>query len=263
MANNISPLASVDSSARLGSNVTVHPFAYIEKDVEIGDNCTIMAHASILAGSRLGNDNVIYQNAVVGATPQSFRYEKGRTSYVRIGDGNQIRENVVIAGGLDENSATVIGNGNHLMEGVHICHDAAIGNECVLGIGAQVAGDCHLADRTILSSGVIIQHLARIGVSSLVQSGCRVQKDVPPYVILGGNPASYHGVNATILQKQGVSERILRHISNAYRIIYSGNESLEDAVLKIEQQIPASDEITRIVQFIRSSERGIVRREKN
>jgi len=262
MANNISSLACIDPSAKLGDNVTVFPFTYIEKDVEIGNNCTILSHVSILAGSKIGDSNVIYQNAVVGATPQSFRYCKGHKTYVRIGNGNRIRENVVIAGGLDEDSATIIGNDNHLMEGVHICHDTTIENDCVLGIGAQVAGDCHLGNRSILSSGVIIQHLVRIGVNSLVQSGCRVQKDVPPYVILGGNPASYHGVNATILQKLGVTERIIRHISNAYRIIYSGNESLEDAVLKIQQQIPSSEEIEHIMEFVRSSERGIVRRDK-
>lgn len=262
MANNISPLASIDPSVKLGDNVTVYPFAYIEKDVEIGDNCTIMPHVSIHAGCKIGNDNLICENAVIGATPQSFRYCKGNCTLVRIGSGNQIRENVVIAGGLDEHAATIIGNNNFLMEGVHICHDTIIGNDCVLGIGAQVAGECQLSNHCILSSGVIVQHLVRIGQNSLVQSSCCVQKDVPPYVILGGSPASYHGVNATILQKQGITERITRHISNAYRIIYSGNESLDDAVLKIEQQIPMSEEIRHIAAFIRSTERGIVRSEK-
>ena len=123
-----------------------------------------------------------------------------------------------------------------------------------------MAGDCELQDNVILSSGVILQHQTRVGRFSLVQSGCVVQKDVPPYIILGGNPVSYHGVSAVILEKQGVSERILRHISNAYRIVYTGNESLEDALQKIVEQIPGSPEIDNIVAFIRDSRRGIVRR---
>ncbi|MBR1652476.1 MAG: acyl-ACP--UDP-N-acetylglucosamine O-acyltransferase [Alloprevotella sp.] len=127
-------------------------------------------------------------------------------------------------------------------------------------IGAQVAGECQLEHHVILSSGVILQHLARVGRYSLIQSGCVVQKDVPPYIILGGNPVSYHGVSAVILEKEGLSERTLRHIANAYRIVYTGNESLEDAVQKIVNQIPGSAEIDNIVSFIRDSKRGIVRR---
>ncbi|MBR1593510.1 MAG: acyl-ACP--UDP-N-acetylglucosamine O-acyltransferase [Alloprevotella sp.] len=260
MATEISPLAYVHPEARLGENVKVYPFAYIERDVVIGDNCVIMSHASVLEGSVMGADNYIYQNAVIGAVPQSFRYTVGHRTHVRIGQGNRIRENVVIAGGLEDETVTVIGDRNFLMDGVHICHDVQIGDDNVLGIGAQVAGECQLEHHVILSSGVILQHLARVGRYSLIQSGCVVQKDVPPYIILGGNPVSYHGVSAVILEKEGLSERTLRHIANAYRIVYTGNESLEDAVQKIVDQIPGSAEIDNIVSFIRDSKRGIVRR---
>ena len=256
----ISPLAYVHPEAKIGENVKIYPFAYIERDTVIGDNCVIMSHASILEGSVLGSDNIVYQNAVIGAVPQSFRYTVGHRTHVRIGNGNRIRENVVIAGGLEDETATIIGDRNFLMDGVHICHDVQIGDDNVLGIGSQVAGDCMLEGNVILSSGVILQHLVRVGRFSLVQSGCVVQKDVPPYIILGGNPASYHGISAVVLQKQGLSERILRHITNAYRIIYTGNESLEDAIQKIKDQIPTSPEIENIVSFIADSKRGIVRR---
>lgn len=256
----ISPLAYVHPEAKIGNNVKIYPFAYIERDTVIGDNCVIMSHASILEGSVLGSDNFVYQNAVIGSVPQSFRYTVGHRTHVRIGNGNRIRENVVIAGGLEDETATVIGDRNFLMDGVHICHDVQIGDDNVLGIGSQVAGECMLEGNVILSSGVILQHLARVGRFSLVQSGCVVQKDVPPYIILGGNPASYHGISAVVLQKQGLSERILRHITNAYRIIYTGNEALEDALQKIKDQIPMSPEIENIINFIAGSKRGIVRR---
>ncbi|MBR1712956.1 MAG: acyl-ACP--UDP-N-acetylglucosamine O-acyltransferase [Alloprevotella sp.] len=256
----ISPLAYIHPSAVLGKDVEVHPFAYIDRDTVIGDGCIIHAYASILPGATLGRNNHVYQHAVIGATPQSFRWQGGQATHVRIGDDNSIRENVVIAGGLEEDAATTIGHRNYLMDGVHICHDVHIGDDAVLGIGSQVAGDCEIQSHAILSSGVILQHCARVGQFSLIQSGCVVQKDVPPYIILGGTPASYHGVSATILQKFGMQERILRHISNAYRIVYSGNEALEDALQKITEQIPGSEEIDNIVDFIRNSKRGIVRR---
>ena len=148
------------------------------------------------------------------------------------------------------------------MDKVHICHDAHIHNRCVLGIGVSVAGNCEIFDCSIQSSGAMIQQHVRVGKFSLVQSGCRVQHDVPPYAILGGNPAAYHGVNAVILQHEGLTERILRHIANAYRLVYTGNFSLEDAVIKIGEQIPASIEIDEIVSFIKAAKHGIVRNRK-
>lgn len=257
----ISPLDYIHPSAQLGEGVKVHPFAYIDKDVRIGAGTVVMAHSSILEGAQIGEGNYIYQGAVIGATPQSFRYQTGHRTNVVIGNGNRIRENVVIAGGLDDDSATVIGNDCFLMDGVHICHDVHVHDACVLGIGAQVAGDCRVNFHSILSSGVIVQHKARIGRYSLVQSGVCVQKDVPPYLIIGGHPAGYHGVNAQILQKAGMDERMLRHVTNAYRMLYSGGDDLSDVILKIKEQIPQSPEIEVITNFLSQSTRGIVRRE--
>ncbi len=255
----ISPLAYVHPEARLGANVEVGPFAYIEKNVTIGDNCVIKPHASILEGTTMGSGNIVYQNAVIGATPQDFHFVEGSKTHVIIGNDNRIRENVVIAGSTYEDKATTIGNGNFLMDQVHICHDVTIHNKCVLGIGVSIAGGCTIDDCAIQSSSVIVQQGVHVGRYSLMQSGCRVQKDVPPYIILGGNPASYHGINAVILKHIGISERILRHIANTYRIIYTANFSLEDAIIKIPEQIPMSEEIQHILDFIKATKRGIVR----
>ena len=255
----ISPLAYVDPQAKIGENVEIGPFAYIEKDVVIGDNCIIKPHVSILKGTTIGNNNIIYQNAVIGATPQDFHYVEGSETHVVIGNDNRIRENVVIAGSTFVDKATTIGDGNFIMERAHICHDVHVFNKCVIGIGVCVAGYCEIHDCSIQSNGVVVQQHVRIGRFSLIQSGCRVQKDVPPYVILGGNPASYHGVNSVILKHVNVTDRILRHIANTYRIIYTGNFSLEDAVIKIPEQIPMSDEIYKILDFIKGAKNGIVR----
>ena len=221
----ISPLASVDSTAKIGKNVTIQPFAYIEGDVEIGDDCVIMSNASILKGTRLGKGNKVHHGAVLGSEPQDFHYT-GEASRLIIGDNNDIREN---------------------------------GNHCVLGIKSTVAGDCHIDDCTILSSNVILHQNCHIGSWVLIQAGCRISKDVPPYVIMNGNPAEYHGINAVVLQhKHQVTERILRHIVNAYRLVYQGNFSIQDALQKIEDQVPMSDEIHNIINFIRNS-KGIVK----
>lgn len=256
--SNISPLAYVHPEAKLGANVTVEPFAYIEDGVVIGDNCTIKAHASILRGTTMGSGNFIHQNTVICATPQDFHYEAGNPTRVIIGNDNHIRENVVIAGSTYPDKATTIGDDNYLMDQVHICHDVHIHNHCVVGIGVSVAGNCELHDCSIQSSGAIIQQGVRIGRCSLVQSGCRVQRDVPPYIIVGGNPGAYHGVNTVILKHFKTTDRILRHIANTYRLIYTANFSLEDAVIKIPEQIPMSEEIDHILDFVRLAKSGIV-----
>lgn len=254
----ISPLASVAPEAQIGKNVTIHPFAYVEKNVVIGDDCEIMPYASILNGTRIGTNNKVFQNSVLGAVPQDYQYTGEETNLV-IGNDNVIRENVVIARATHVGHATIIGDGNFITEKVHICHDVEIKNNCVLGIGSTVAGECVIDDCVILSGSVILHQYCHVGSWALIQGGCRISKDVPPYVIMSGNPAEYHGVNSVVLSHKNFTDRIIRHIANAYRLIYHGNFSLQDAVLKIRDQIPMSDEIRNIMEFVTSSKRGIVK----
>lgn len=176
----ISPLASIAPGAKIGKNVIIQPFAYIEDNVEIGDDCIIMPYASVLNGTRLGKGNKVYQHAVLGAEPQDFHY-KGEESSLIIGDNNHIRENVVISRATFGGNATKIGNGNFLMDKVHICHDVQIGDNCVAGIGTTIAGECTLDDCVILSGNVTLHQYCHVGQWTLVQSGCRISKDVPPY----------------------------------------------------------------------------------
>lgn len=254
----ISPLACIAPEAQIGKNVTIHPFACIEKDVVIGDDCVIMPHASILNGTRLGKNNKVYHNAILGSEPQDFHYV-GEESELIIGDNNSIRENVVIARATHSGGATKIGNENYIMEGSHLCHDVEIGNQCVIGINSIVAGESAINDHSILSSGVTIHQYCTLGSWVVIQGGCRISKDVPPYVIMNGNPATYHGVNSVVLNHYQFSERVIRHIIAAYRLIYQGNFSIQDAVLKIKDQIPMSEEIQNIADFINASKRGIVK----
>lgn len=257
----ISPLAHVDPVAQIGANVEIQPFAYVQGDVVIGDNCVIMPNACILNGTTMGTGNKVYPNAVVCAHPQSFHWNGTSQPRVEIGDNNVIRENVVIAGSNRSEEATRIGSRNHLMNKVHVCHDVQIGNDCVLGISANVAGACHIGDHAILSSAVIVQRKVRVGQYSLLQGGCRVQKDVMPYAIFGGNPAVYQGVNTMLLNKvlPQLDERHLRHLANAFRIITASDFSLDDAVLKIREQLSLSHEMEELLRFIGESEQGIIR----
>lgn len=253
----ISPLAYVDSSAKIGANVTIHPFAYIDKNVEIGDNCEIMPYVSLMSGTRMGKGNRIFQNAVIAAEPQDFDY-KGDESVVIIGDNNVIRENVVINRATTKEGSTVIGNGNFLHEGVHISHDVKIGNHSVFGYGSKLAGNCVAEDYVIFGGGVLASQGCRIGTWAMLQSGSRFKKDIPPYIVAAKEPIAYYGVNAIVLSHEHYSEKTIKHISHAYRIIYQGNTSIFDALIMIKDQVPMSKEIQHIIDFVNASKLGII-----
>ncbi len=254
----ISPLAYVDPMAKIGKNVTIHPFAYIDKNVEIGDDCVIMPYVSIMSGSRIGNSNVFYQGAVVGTPPQDFKH-KGEDTIVRIGNGNVIRENAVIIRASAPEHETLIGDRNFIMQAVRISHDATIGNHCIIGNGSQVAGRSVVGDNSILASSVIMTGHIRVGEWSVIQGGCRFSNDVPPYVVVAHEPASFYSINTKVLQHEGFSETIIKHIAHAYRIIYHANTSIDDAIYRVEQQIPQGKEIKNIISFIRESKVGIIK----
>lgn len=253
----ISPLASISPSARIGNNVEIMPFAYIEDDVVIGDNCVIYPYASIMAGTRLGNDNKIFQNSVLGAIPQDFKFTGDKTELI-IGNKNNIRENVVINRATFKGGQTVIGDENFLMEGVHVSHDTKIGNGCVFGYGTKIAGDCEIHNSVIFSSNVIENPKTRVGKGSMIQSGCRFSKDIPPYIVANHNPIEYGGINSVILTNHGIDEKIQKHIANAYRLVFHGQTSVFDATLQIKEQVPMSPEIQEIIDFLTASKHGII-----
>ena len=253
----ISPLAYIDPSAKLGKNVIVHPFAYIDKNVEIGDNNVIMPYASLLSGTRMGNDNIIYQGAVIASVPQDF-YFKGDETLAYIGNNNVIREHAVITRGTFPDHATRIGDHNFIMQDVRISHDVEVGNGCIVGNGTQVSGECKIFDKAILTSHVLMQGHTRIGSYSIVQGGCRFIKDIPPFIVAAHDPTTFYSLNTKILEYEGFSEAIIKQLAQAYRIIYKTNTSIKDALSRIEEQIPKSEEMTRLVNFIRTSKLGII-----
>lgn len=253
MSNTISDKAHVAPGAQIGQNVTIMPFAYIESDVVIGDGCTIYPYASVMNGTRLGKNNLVYQNAVLGATPQDFGW-KGEPSELRVGDNNVFRENVVVSRASRTDVATVIGDGNILMEGVHISHNCHVGDENVFGYSVKIACDCTVGSHIIFSTGVVAKPNCRVGNYAFILSGCRFGEDVPPYVTIKDNPIVYAGIHGRVLTTLGFSERIQRHLANAYRLVFNSSVSLFDAINQIEEQVPDGPEIREVIAFLRSAE---------
>lgn len=247
----ISPLAHVDPSAKLGQNVTIHPFAFIDANVEIGDGCEIMPYASIIRGTRMGKNNKVYQNTIIGADPQDFRWH-GEESYCYIGDNNVIREHVIINRGIRAEGGTRIGDGCFIMAETHIGHDTHIVGRCVIGNSVTIAGEAVVDKCSILSSGVILHEKASVGQWVLIKGGCRISGNVPPYVIMAHNPASYFGVNAVVLRKEGFSEDEIDEIAKAYRHIYQSGTSVFNALKRIEADLDEGKIRSVITDFVRN-----------
>ena len=247
----ISPLAYIHPEAKIGENVEIGPFVYIDKNVVIGDNNTVMPNANILYGSRIGNGNTIFPGAVIGAIPQDLKF-RGEETTAEIGDNNIIRENVT-------KGKTIVGNNNLLMEGVHVAHDAIIGNGCIIGNSTKMAGEIIIDDNAIISGAVLMHQFCRVGGYVMIQGGSRFSKDIPPYIIAGREPITYSGINIIGLRRRGFSNEVIENIHNAYRIIYQSGLNITDALAKIETDVPMSPEIEYIVGFIRNSERGIIK----
>ena len=246
----------ISPNAKIGKNCKIFPFVYIEDDVVIGDNCIIFPFVSICDGTRMGNNNKVHQGSVIAALPQDFDF-RGEKSECIIGDNNIIRENVVINRATHIGGKTVLGNDNVLMEGAHISHDTKVGNRCVFGYGTKIAGDCEIQDGVIFSSSVIENAKTRVGRGAMIQAGTTFSKDVPPYIICTKR-SEYGGVNFTMGRVYGVEEKTLKHIANAYRLLFLTQTSVFDATNQIEQQVPDGPEVRNIISFLRSTKLGII-----
>lgn len=258
----ISPLAHVDPTAKIGENVIIRPFAFVDADTEIGDGCEIMSYTSIIRGTRIGKNTKVYQGSILGADPQDFRW-KGEDTYCYIGDNNVIREHVIINRGITSEGGTRIGNDSFIMADTHIGHDSRISDKCVIGNGVTIAGDTEVGTCTILSSGVMLHEKSKVGDWVLVKGGCRITGNVPPYVIMAHNPASYFGVNAVILRKGGYTENDIDEIAKAYRHIYQTGTSVFNALGRIEADVAAGKIRDAITGFIRACNLRLVAIPKN
>lgn len=254
----ISPLAYIHPEAKIGENCEIGPFCYIDRNVEIGDNNTLMNSVTVLYGTRIGNGNTFFPGAVIGAIPQDLKFV-GEESTAEIGDNNKIRENVTINRGTAAKGRTVVGSGNLLMEGVHVAHDAIVGNQCIIGNGTKLAGETIIDDKAILSAHVLLHQFCRVGSYVMVGGGTRSSQDILPFSMIARDPAAFCGLNVVGLKRRGFDRETIDNIHRTYQIILQGTGLLKDLLEQVENEIPQSPERDYILDFIRSSKRGFIR----
>ena len=236
----ISPLAYVHPDARIGANVTIEPFAYIAGDVVIGDDCWIGPGAVIHDGARIGKRCKIHTAASISCLPQDLKFAGEKTTCV-IGDDNDIREYVTVSRGTSSTGTTRIGSNNLLMAYVHVAHDCILGDRCVIANRVSLAGEVHVGDWVVIGGHAAIHQWVHIGEHSMVQGGALLSQDLPPYVIV-----------------RNESLRIAE-IHEACRILFQSGLNYMNGCDEVERLVPQSIERDRLVEFIRTSKRGIIK----
>jgi len=254
----ISKLAFIHRDASIGKDVTVEPFAYIAGNVVIGDGTWVGPNSTIMDGARIGEKCRIFPSAVVSGIPQDLKF-RGEETTAEIGDNTTLRECVTVNRGTAAVGKTVVGNDCLLMAYAHIGHDCAIGNNCILGNTAGLAGEVKIDDWVILSGGTMVHQFTHIGAHVMIGGGSKVRTDVPPFIKADRDPLSYLGLNSVGLSRRGFEKERIDEIHNIYRAIYQYGMNISQALDYVEKEFKSSPDRDYILDFIRKSERGIIR----
>jgi UDP-N-acetylglucosamine acyltransferase len=255
----IDPRAVVSPEARLAADVTVGPFSVIGPGVEIGPRTRVGPHAVINGPTTIGADNHVFQFASIGDAPQDKKY-RGEPTRLVIGARNVFREFCTVnRGTTHDKGVTRIGDDNLLMACAHVAHDCVVGSHTVFANGAVLGGHVEIGDWVILGGLSAVHQFSKVGAHSFLAGGAIVRQDVPPYVMVAGNPAAPYAVNAEGLKRRGYTEEQIRAIRDAYRIVYRSDLRLGEAMTRLEPQARERPEIRAFVDFIQAATRSIVR----
>ena len=251
-------LSYIHPDAKIADNVKIGPFVTIEADVEIGEGTEIHSGAVILNGSRIGRNCRIHSSAVIGGVPQDLKF-KGEKTLAIIGDNTVIREFATINRGTASKGKTVIGNNCLIMAYCHVAHDCYLHNNIIMSNACQIAGEVEIEDYAVIGGGTLVHQFTHIGQHIMLQGGSHVNKDIPPYAMVGREPISYIGINVVGLRRRGFTPEHLGRIQETYRYIYFSDLHNSEAINRILEETQPSAERDLIVDFIRTSARGIVR----
>lgn len=254
----ISNLANVHKDAQLGENVVIEPFSTIYEDVVIGDNTVIGPNVTIYPGARIGKNCQIYPGAVVSAIPQDLKFH-GEYTTTEIGDNTVIREGATIHRGTDDRNKTVVGHNCLIMCYVHIAHDCFVGNNVIIANYSGLAGHCNVEDWVIIEGMCGVQQFTNIGEHAFIAGMSQVRKDVPPYIRAAREPLTFAGINAIGLRRRGMSEEQVKLIEDIYRNIYILTNSISSGLKVVENEIPDCEEKEKVIEFVKNSERGIIK----
>lgn len=255
---NIHPTAIIDSSAEIDTDVSIGAYSIIGPDVKIGKKTVIGPHVVLNGPTTIGSGNRIFQFSSIGEIPQDKKFH-GESSELIIGDDNTIREYVTINRGTEEDQGyTKIGDRNWIMAYVHIAHDCNVENDITFANGTTLAGHVTVEDYAILGGFTLVHQFCRIGAHSFCAMGTALNRDLPPYVMASGNYASTHGLNKEGLKRRGFSEECIAALHKSYKLLVRSKHSRSENLSEVKILANQFPEVERFMNFVISSERGIV-----
>jgi UDP-N-acetylglucosamine acyltransferase len=251
--------AIVSDKASIATDVEIGPYAVIGDDVEIGDGTRIGSHVVINGPTKIGKDNRIYQFASLGDDPQDKKYA-GEPTRLIIGDRNTIREFCTFSRGTTQDKGdTIMGDDNWIMAYVHVAHDCVIGSNTIMANNTTLAGHVHVGDWVICGGFSGAHQFCKIGAHAFLGMYAGINRDVPAYTTVSGQPAVVRGINSEGLKRRGFTPEQIRNIRNAYRITFRQNKRKEEAIEEIAELAKTQPELDLFLESLRSSERGLTR----
>jgi UDP-N-acetylglucosamine acyltransferase len=252
----IHPTAIIHPHAQIGSGCEIGPFCVIGEHVTLGDHCQLHSHIVIDGHTRLGRDNEIFPFCAIGMKTQDLKYQGG-SPRLEIGEANVFREGVTVHCSTKDGEATVIGSHNLLLINVHVAHDCILGDHIIMSGYAGLAGHVVVEDGAVFGGYVAVHQFCRIGQYSMLGGCSKIVQDVPPFMIVDGNPAVTRAINKVGLQRHGISSAAESALKHAYKILFREELTISNALAKIEAEVPPLPEVQHLVRFVRASERGI------
>ena len=250
--------AIVDPGAELGPGTVIGPYCVVEAGVAIGPDCWLQHHVTLCGPMRAGARNKFYAYCSVGQQTQDLKY-RGEPTYLEIGDENSFREFVTVNRSTTAEGKTRIGSCGNFLAYSHIGHDCTVGDAVVFSNNGTLAGHVQIGDHAIMGGLTAVHQFCRIGRYAITGGCSKIVQDVPPFMIADGNPAEIRGINLVGLERNSFAPESVKWIKEAFRLIYRSKYNTRQAVEAIEKELPANEEIRQILDFIASSERGIIR----
>ena len=254
----IHPTAVIQEGARIGEGCRIGPYCVIGPNVILGTGCELHSHVVIDGHTEIGSENTFYPFASIGLRTQDLKWGGG-TTWTRVGSNNTFREYVTIHSATADGDATVIGSHNNLLAYTHVAHDCQLGDHIIMSNVGTLAGHVIVEDRAIVGGLAAVHQFCRIGTMSIIGGCSKVVQDVPPYMMVDGNPAATRTLNKEGLKRNGVNEDTQKSMRQAYRILFRSEQTFTNAVKQVRADVATSPELEHLLAFIESSERGIAK----
>ncbi|MEK7781334.1 MAG: acyl-ACP--UDP-N-acetylglucosamine O-acyltransferase [Verrucomicrobiota bacterium] len=254
----IHPTAIIHPNAKLGADCVVGPYCVIGEHVELGDSCKLHSHVVLDGHTRLGRANEIFPFASIGLKTQDLKW-KGGITRTEIGDHNTFREHVTIHSATNDGGVTHVGSHNNLLAYTHVAHDCILGDHIIMSNNATLAGHVSVADHSVIGGLAGVHQFCRVGRMAMIGGYSKVVQDVPPFMIADGNPCATRTINKVGLTRNGVSEETQTALRQAYKILFREGLLTAKAIETMEKDLPPVAEIKLLIEFVRSSERGLAR----